>query len=62
MDEIMIGDQIEFHAVCRYPTRRVRRIVTGFEFDLPTVRFAGCRDFLVRLSEISDVTKGDRDG
>lgn len=52
---IKLGDRITFHAVTRWSNRSVTRIVNGFAFERPTVRFGGYSHFHVRLGEISHV-------
>ena len=54
LPNIKIGDRIKFKAVCRWNTRSVWRKVKGFWKEKPIVRFAGCPDFVVRLSEITE--------
>jgi hypothetical protein len=51
-----VGDRITFRAICRWPTRKVTRVVNGFSAtDWPTVRYEGTAAFVVRPSEISAV-------
>ncbi len=60
MKTIQIGDRIKFKAVCRWSTKAVWRKVNGFwgQTGMPTVRFDGCPNFAVRITEIVDVEKG----
>ena len=49
------GDRITFRSPTRYTDRAATRIVNGFYHDQPTVRYAGCANFIVRRAEISAV-------
>lgn len=53
-----VGDTLRFKLKsCRYPVERgvVSRKINGFYGDRPTVRFAGCSDFIIRPDEIVEV-------
>ena len=64
--KIEVGDRITFRAVTRHSDKSVTRIVNGFvtadgsgwldaEDRLPTVRFEGWANFIVRHHEITEV-------
>lgn len=52
---IKIGDRITFKAATRDSYRKATRVVNGFHFGQPTVRYAGWSNFVVRPAEISAV-------
>lgn len=47
-----IGDRIKFRATTRWGDKPATRKVNGFFQGMPTVRFGGCADFIVRPHEI----------
>lgn len=60
MDSPKIGDTIIFKACTRYSFKKATRIVNGFMYGNPTVRYAGYSDFMVKPSEIIQIiTKED---
>jgi hypothetical protein len=62
METIQIGDSIKFKAPTRNSNKAVWRKVNGFfgYTTMPTVRFEGWSNFVVRLNEIIDVDKGGK--
>lgn len=55
--EISLGDRITFKSVTRWGYQKATRRVNGFYQGLPTVRFSGCADFIVRHDEISEIDR-----
>lgn len=49
---IKVGDRITFKSPTRYSFRKATRVVNGFLWGRPTVRFGGWADFAVRPWEI----------
>ncbi len=58
-DTIEIGDRIKFKSATRNSNNAVWRRVLGFWGDtsMPTVRYEGWSDFVVKLSEIIEIEK-----
>jgi len=50
-----VGDRITFRAVTRWSDAAATRKVNGFYQGMPTVRFGGHPDFVVRPNEIMAV-------
>ncbi len=52
-----MGDKIVFKACTRDSFNKATRIVNGFYNGMPTVRYAGYSDFVVKPSEIITIIK-----
>ena len=47
-----VGDRIKFRACTRWDDKAATRKVNGFYQGMPTVRYGGCPNFIVRPHEI----------
>lgn len=54
-NKIKIGDRITFKAATRFSYSKATRVVNGFCNGMPTVRYAGWPNFIVRPNEILEV-------
>ena len=53
LEQIKVGTKIEFKACTRWSSKKEIRIVNGFtRGGLPTIRFGGWSDFVLRENEI----------
>ena len=55
LSQIKVGTKIEFKATTRWSNSKQVRVVNGFHKNLPTIRFGGWSDFVVKESEIISI-------
>ena len=54
--DLQIGDRIKFFATCRWSTKSTWRKINGFWYNgMPTVRYAGCAQFVIHWDEITEL-------
>lgn len=59
---IRVGDRIKFKSATRSHCRKAWRIVNGFIYGRPTVRYHSCPEFMVRRKEITAMEQAGDDG
>jgi hypothetical protein len=55
LSQIKVGTRIKFKACTRWSNAKQVRVVNGFHRNLPTIRFGGWSDFVVRENEIISI-------